>query len=162
MIDVAQAAAPSSDSWTMYLTIVTILFLIIQTVIIAFQTGLFRRQTKILEEQARLSESVELSIKLVHQDPLTSSSNQLRLKVTNEGKGLAMHPVVDCYLVNFKSGTTASGSSKMQSIGSGKQEEVTINLTGGPITPNIPLKCYWAAAGSNGRPYSGVHELSFQ
>jgi hypothetical protein len=159
MIDVAQAAAPSSDSWTMYLTIVTILFLIIQTVIIAFQTGLFRRQTKILEEQTRLSESVELSIAL---DPLTSPSNQLRLKVTNEGKGLAMHPVVDCYSVNFKSGTTASGSSKMQSIGPGKQEEVTINLTGGPITPNIPLKCYWAATGSNGRPYSGVHELSFQ
>jgi len=162
MIDVAQAAAPSSDSWTMYLTIVTILFLIIQTVIIAFQTGLFRRQTKILEEQARLSESVELSIKLVHQDPLTSPSNQLRLRITNEGKGLAMHPVVDCYSVNFKSGRTASGSSKIQSIGPAKQEEVTINLTGGPITPNIPLKCYWAATGSNGRPYSGVHELSFQ
>jgi hypothetical protein len=162
MIDVAQATASTSDPWTMYLTIGTILFLIIQTVIIGFQTRIFSRQTKILEEQARLNESVELSIKLVHQDPLTRAGNQLRLIVTNEGKGLAMTPVVNFYSVNYNSQTVASGSCYMQSIGPGKHEEVMINMTGSAITPNMRVNCYWAATGINGRTSHGSHELIIQ
>jgi hypothetical protein len=161
MIDVAQAAVPSSDSWIIGLTFVTMIVLIIQTVVIVIQTGLFKRQTKILEEQARVSESVELSIKPQRRDPVTSAPNQLLLDITNEGKGVAMRPQVDCYIVNrVGGGTIASGSTIMQSIGPGRHEPATINL-GGAITPNpnICMKYYWKATGSNGRAYNGSTEL---
>jgi len=161
MIAAAQSATSSSDSWSMYLTIVTVLFLIIQTIIIAFQTRILRRQTKILEEQAHLGESVELSITPLHQDPITSPNNQVRLKVTNEGKGLAKYPHIRCMQVHLKSGTITEGeSSQMQPIGPGRHEEVTIDFDG-PITKSIPLKCSWGAIGSNGLAYGGRCELSF-
>jgi hypothetical protein len=52
-------------------------------------------------------------------------------------------------------------AASVASIGPGSYEEVAINLNG-PITPNEPLKCSWAAFGSSGHQCGGFQELSFQ
>lgn len=160
MIDVAQATCPS-DPWTMYLTIGTIVILVIQTVIIALQTRIFSRQTKILEDQAKLSESVELSAKPLPRHPITTADNQLPLHVTNEGKGVATAPEVNCYIMNRSTGETmASGSSVLPSIGPGRYTDATVKLTGSAMWPNAYLQYYWTATGSNGRKYSGSAQAS--
>jgi hypothetical protein len=135
--------------------------LIVQTFIIGYQTAIFHRQTKILEKQTILSESVALSIVPDPHIPITGATgnNKLRISVRNEGKGTALAPQIDGYIVDpATSAPVASGSSVMQPIGPSSARDIIIDLAGSAIPPNPHLKCYWKATGSGGNSYSGSQE----